>query len=157
MPGGQKLKRGWHNHNISGLRNQPAPFPDVSEHSDHPTPPQSQVPSPEHDNGNESDLEKDDDNLDLLIHFDSLKTQYANELEDKGEVDDDSEEELHEWEGFEREDLIDAMVNMFEDDNEKDQDWLPQKLAARHKKRQENKRGTYLPIGLRLTVLSTMY
>jgi len=54
--------------------------------------------------------EEDDDDLDLLIHFDSLKTQYANEAEDKGEVvDDESEEELHEWEGFEREDLIDAL------------------------------------------------
>ena len=64
---------------------------------------------------------------------------------------------MHEWEGFEREDLIDAMVDMFEDDDEKDQDWLPQKLAAKHKKRQENKKGMYSPIGSYLTVLITMY
>ena len=87
-----------------------------------------------------------------------MKTQYANELEDKGEVvDDQSEEELHEWEGCEREDLIDAMVDMFEDDDEKDQDWLPQKLAEKCKKRQENKKGMYSPIGSHLTVLITMY
>ena len=83
MPGGQKLKRGWHNHNISGLQNWPRPSPDVSEHSNHLTPPQSQAPSPEGDDGAESDLEEDDDNLDLLIHFNSLRTQYANESEDK--------------------------------------------------------------------------
>ena len=129
MPGGRKPKRGRHNRNISGLQNQPRPSPDVSEHSNHPTPPRSQAPSPE----------EDDDDLDQLIHFNSLKTQHANELEDKGEVvDDESEEEWHEWEGFEREDLIDAMVDMFEDDDEKDQDWLPQKLAA-SKKRQEKR------------------
>jgi len=123
----------------------------VSEHSNHLTPPRSQAASPEGDDS--------DDGLDLLIHFDSLKTQYANELEDKGEgeaVDDESEEELHEWEGFEREDLIDAMVDMFEDDDEKDPDWLPQKLAAKRKKRRENKKGNS-PIGSHLTELTTMY
>jgi len=157
MPGGRKPKRGWHNCNISGLRNQPRPSPDVSEHSNYPTPPQSQAASPKGGDGDESDLEEDDD-LDLLIHFDSLKTQYANESEDKGEVvDDESEEELHEWEGFEREDLIDAMVDMFEDDDKKDPDWLPPNLAAKRKKRQENKKGMYSPIGSHLTVLSTMY
>ena len=159
MPGGWKLKRGWHNRNISGLWNQLRPSPDVSEHSNHPTPLWSQAPSPEGDDGDESDLEQDDDNdLDLLIHFDSLKTQYANELEDKGEVvDDESKELLHEWEGFEREDLIDVMVDMFEGDEEKDLDWLLHKLAAKCKKRQENKKGMYSSIGLHLTVLSTMY
>jgi hypothetical protein len=158
MPGGRKPKRGRHNRNISGLRNQPRPSPDVSEHSNHPTPPRSQAPSPEGDDVDESDLEEDDDNLDLLIHFDSLKTQYANESENKGEVaDDESEEELHEWEGFEREDLIDVMVDMFEDDDEKDQHWLPAKLAAKRKKRQENKEGMYSPIRSHLAVLITMF
>jgi len=80
-------------------------------------------------------------------------------VEDKGEgepVDGESEEELHEWEGFEREDLIGVMVDMFEDDDEKDPDWLPQKLVAKCKKRQENKKGNS-PIGLHLMELTTMY
>ena len=71
MPGGRKPKIAWHNCNISGLQNQPRPSPNVSEHSNHMhlTPPQSQALSGD---GDESDL-------DLLIHFDSLNTQYASE------------------------------------------------------------------------------
>ena len=64
---------------------------------------------------------------------------------------------MHEWEGFEIEDLIDAMVDMFEDDDKKDQNWLPPKLAAKCKKRQENKKGMYSPIRSHLAVLITMY
>ena len=40
-------------------------------------------------------------------------------------------EEISEWEGFGQEDLTDAMLDMFEDDDEKDLDWLPPKLEAR--------------------------
>jgi len=56
--------------------------------------------------------EEDDDDLDLLIHFYSLKTHIVDESEDKGGgevVDGEREGKLYEWEGFEREDLIDAL------------------------------------------------
>ena len=59
-----------------------------------------------------------------------------NDPQDKGEgevVDDDDEE------------LLDMMIGMFEDDDEDDLDWLPPKLAAKCKKRQENKKGKHSP------------
>ena len=148
MPGGHKPKRGRHNRNISGLRNQPKPSPGPSEHSSYTTPPRSQAPSPDYDDkDDESDLEEDDADLDLLVHWDSQKTQYTNDPEGlgEGEVVDDGEEGFQEWEGFGKEDLLDVMLGMFEDDDEDDLDWLPPKLAAKHQKRQEYKKGKYLP------------
>ena len=71
-----------------------------------------------------------------------------NDPEDKGEgevVDDDEEEELQEWEGFGKEELLDMMIGMFEDDEEDNLDWLLPKLAAKCKKRQENKKGKHSP------------
>ena len=81
-----------------------------------------------------------------MVHWDSQKTQYTNNPEGsgEGEVVDDGEE-LQEWEGFGKEDLLDVMLGMFEDDDEDDLDWLPPKLAAKRQKRQENKKGKYLP------------
>ena len=110
MPGGWKPKRGQPNHNISGLQNQPKPSPAPSEHSKHTTPAQSQAPSPDYDDeDDESDLEEDSADLDLLVHWDSQKTQYVNDPEDKGEgevVDGDDDEELQEWKGFGKEELL---------------------------------------------------
>ena len=67
----------WQTHNIPGLRNQQRDSSVASGSSGHPTPTRSLAPSPE---GDESDLEEDDDDLDLLIHFDSLKTNLAYEF-----------------------------------------------------------------------------
>ena len=149
MPGGQKPKRGQPNCNISELQNHPKPSPAPSKHSRHTTPAQSQAPSPDYDDeDDEDDLEEDDADLDLLVHWDSQKTQYVNDPEDKGEgevVDDDDDEELQEWEGFGKEELLDIMIGMFEHDDEGDLDWLPPKLAAKCKKRQENKKGKHSP------------
>ena len=90
---------------VSGLRNQ-------SRHSafstPQPTPPRSQAPSPD---GNESDLEEDDEELDDLIHFDSLKTNLANA---EAYSDGEEEVEVEEWEGFSKEDLAETMIDMFE-------------------------------------------
>ena len=99
MPGGHKPKKVWASHNISGLRNQLRPSSIISDAPSHPTPPWSQAPSP---NG---DLEEDDDDLDLLIHFDSLKTnlQYKDECKDDAEQLED--EWFEEWDGFRSEDL----------------------------------------------------
>ena len=83
-----------------------------------------------------------------MVYWDSQKTQYMYDPEGKGEgevVDDGEEEELQEWEGFGKEDLLDVMLGMFEEDEEDDLDWLPPKLAAKRQKRQENKKGKYLP------------
>ena len=60
-------------------------------------------------------------------------------------MDDDDDEELQEWEGFGKEELLDMMIGMFEDDDEDDLDWLLPKLAAKRKKRQENKKGKHSP------------
>src|SRR5277367_1025183 len=94
MARGRPPKKARAIHNISGLRNQSTHSSVFSESTSQPTPPQSQAPSPD---GDESDLEED---LDLLIYFDSPKTNLANE-----EVHPDNEEELEdedldEWEGF---------------------------------------------------------
>ena len=137
MAKGRPTKRSQATYNISGLRNQ-------SKHSfSEPIPPRSEVPSPD---GDESaiDLEEEDLDLDLLIHFDSLKTNLANEeaYPDDEEVLED--EELEEWEVFHRRDLAEAMVDMFEaDEGSSDLDWLPEKLKNKKEKRKKEKRGKY--------------
>ena len=70
-----------------------------------------------------------------------------------GEAED---EEISVWEGFQQEDLADAMLDMFEEEDEKDLDWLPPKLEARRNKTQNNsKKGRYLPIEYQFTALIT--
>ena len=120
---------------VSGLRNQ-------SRHSSafstpQPTPPRSQAPSPD---GNESDLEEDDEDLDDLIHFDSLKTNLAN-AEAYSDGEEEVEVEVEEWEGFSKEDLAEAMIDMFEVEDPSDLDWLPERLRNKRDKRMEEKKG----------------
>ena len=122
MPQKPLAKKARQTHNISGLRSQQRDSSVASGSSGHPTPARSLAPSPE---GDESDLEEDDDDLDLLIHFDSLKTNLAYEEEHPDYMELDEDEELVEWEGFGREDLAEVMVDMFDDD---DLDWLPTNL-----------------------------
>src|ERR1700691_5032331 len=112
----------------------------ASELSGHPTPTRSLAPSP---GGDESDLEEDDDDLNLLIHFDSLKTNLAYEEEHPDYMELDEDEELVEWEGFGREDLAEVMVDMFDaNDDPGDLDWLPTNLRAmRNKKRRKKQEG----------------
>ena len=143
MPGGHKSKKARQSRNITGLRNQPRPSSIISGTSSHPTPPRSQAPSPD---GDESDLEEDDEDLDLLIHFDSLKTnlQYEHECLDDAEQLED--EELEEWEGFSSEDLADAMFEMLEADDPSDLDWLPEKRKTQREKRIKSQKGEYSPI-----------
>ena len=134
------MKRAWATYNISGLINQSRHSSGFSESTSQPTPPRSEAPSPD---GDESDLEEDDEDLDLLIHFDSLKTNLAYEeahLDDGKELED---EELEEWEGFSRGDLAEAMVDMFEADDPSDLDWLPDKLKNKRDKRKKEKKGKY--------------
>lgn len=144
MPGGRPPKKARSNRNISGLKKHPQPSPVPSEPFSHPTPPRSQAPSPEADDGDESDLEVDDEDLELLIHFDSVKTNFGHEEEFPDEEEEAEDEELCEWEGFRQEDLVDAMLDMFEDDDEKDLDWLPPALEEKRKKRKKNSKGKYL-------------
>ena len=124
MPGGHPSKKAHTNANLSGLRNHSQPSPSPSNPSSHPTPPRSQSPSLDR-------ADEDDSDLELLIHFDSLKVNYEFEGETMDENDQDGDDEISEWEGFQREDLADAMLDMFDDDGEKDMDWLPPKLEAR--------------------------
>lgn len=99
--------------NISGLRNQPKQSSVFTDSTPQPTPPRSRAPSP---NGDETDLEDDDEDLDFLIHFDSLKTNLAH-AETYPDVEEEEEsEELEEWQGFSNEDLTEAMVSLFEVD-----------------------------------------
>src|ERR1700683_1375888 len=102
MPQRTPAKKAQHVHNISGLRSQQRDSSAASESSGHPTLTRSLALSPK---GDESDLEEDDDDLDLLIHFDSLKTNLAYEEEHPDYMELDEDEELVEWEGFGREDL----------------------------------------------------
>ena len=75
MPQKPPAKKARQTRNTSGLRNQQRDISVVSETSGHPTPARSLAPSPE---GDESDPEEEDD-LDLLIHFDSVKMNLAYE------------------------------------------------------------------------------
>ena len=79
--------------NIAGLRNQSRQSSAFSESTPQPTPPRSRAPSPD---GNESDLEDNNKDLDLLIHFDSLKTNLAHVEACQDEGEDDDNEELEE-------------------------------------------------------------
>ena len=79
MPGGRKAKKVKHDHNISGLKNQSRTFnfPFQSDSTPHPTPPRSEVPSPEL-----SDFEDESETnnkYELLNHFDSLKADFEQE------------------------------------------------------------------------------
>ena len=124
MARGQPSKKSWPTSNISGLRNQSRQSSAFSKSTPQPTPPRSRVPSPD---GNESDLEEDDEDLDLLIHFDSLKMNlaHAEACPDKGEDDDN---ELEEWKGFGKENLAEVMIGMLKVDDPSDLDWLPDRL-----------------------------
>src|ERR1700683_3052289 len=102
MPQIPPAKKAQQTHSISMLRNQHRDSSVASELSGHSTPARSLAPSPE---GDESDLEEDDNDLDLLIHFDSLKMNLAYEEEHPDSMELDEDEELVEWEGFGREDL----------------------------------------------------
>ena len=140
MAKGQPAKRARATRNISGLRNQSGHSSAFSESISQPTPPRSGAPSPD---GDESDLEEEDGDLDLLIHFDSLKMNLPKEeahLDDGKELED---EELEEWEGFSKGDLAEAMVDMFEADNSSDLDWLHEKLKNKREKRKKEKKGKY--------------
>jgi hypothetical protein len=112
MPQRPLAKKAQQTNNISGLRSQQRDSSIASRLSGHPTPTRSLALSPE---GDESDLEEGDDDLDLLIHFDSY-------------------EGLVEWEGFGREDLAEVMVDMFDDDDPGGLDWLPTNLRAMYER-----------------------
>lgn len=128
-------------------RGQPSPF---SESAPQPTPPRSQAPSPD---GDESDLEEDDEDLDFLIHFDSLKTNLAHEEACPDEGEEEEDEELEEWEGFGKEDLVEAMVGMFEVDDPSDLDWLPETLKNKRNKRKKEKKSMYSQSFLLISLL----
>jgi hypothetical protein len=139
MAGGRQAKKPRPTPNISGLRNQSRQSSRQSStfSTPQPTPPRSRAPSPESD---ESDLEEDDEDLDILIHFDSLKTHLANA---EAHSDEEKDEEVEEWEGFSNEDLAEAMVGMFEVDDPRDLDWLPERLKNKRDKRKSEKKGVY--------------
>ena len=63
------------------------------------------------------------------------------EEENPDYIEEDENEELLEWEGFGREDLVEVMVDMFEaiDDDPGDLDWLLK--AMRDKKRRQRQKG----------------
>ena len=77
---------------------QPPPSPSNS--SSHPTPPKSEAPSPNRGDDDDSDLEIYDEDLELLVHFDSLKVNYELEGEVMNEDGEAKDEEINEWEGM---------------------------------------------------------
>ena len=84
MPGGQPPKQAWSNYNLSGLKNHPKLSPSPSHSSSH-SASRYQASSPNGDDCDESDLEADDEDLALLIHFDFLRMsfKYKRETEDE--------------------------------------------------------------------------
>jgi hypothetical protein len=137
MAKGRPKKRARATYNISGLISQSKHSSAFSESTPQPTPPQSEA------DGEESDLEEDDEDLDSLIHFDSLKTNLENEEAYPDDEEELEDEELEEWEGFSRGDLAEAMVDMLEAEDTFDLDWLPEKLKNRREKRKKDKKGTH--------------
>ncbi|KAF8341853.1 hypothetical protein F5887DRAFT_1076433 [Amanita rubescens] len=112
MPG-RKSKKQKQYRNLSGLRNQPKASPTGSSYN--PT------PSPGGD-GYESDLE-------LLIHFDSMKVTLKHEGEHTDPGDDGDEALEVEWSRFHSPDLADAMGAMIhDDDGPNDLDWVPSRM-----------------------------
>ena len=121
MPGRKSKKQ---SQNLSGLINQPKASPAPSGSSYNPTPPQSSAPSPGGD-GCESD---DDADLELLIHFDSMKVSLQHEDEHTDLGDDGDDEALEEWSGCHSPDVADAMLAMIHDDDPTDLDWMPSRM-----------------------------
>ena len=80
-----------------------------------------------------TDLE--DDNLALLIHVDSLKTNLQREEENADELEELEDEANEEWEGSE--DLADAIA----DDNPNDLDWMLQKMWTKAEKGRKTRKG----------------
>jgi len=115
MPG-QKSKKQKQSRNLSGLRNQPKASPAPTESSYNPTPPQSSAPSPGGDRY-EAELDEDDDDLEFLTHFDSMKTSLQHEDGHISLGDDEDDEELEEWSWFHSLDLADAMGSMLSGDD----------------------------------------
>jgi len=142
MPRGRKAKKAKHNHDISGLKNQSRNLPSHSDSTPHPTPPQSEAPSPELSEVKD-DLEAENDS-ELLNYFDSLKADFQQE-----NVEDWSDEEtdvgnMDELMELCREDLMETMVDMMLEDDPNDVDWMPEKLKNKAAKRKEKAKGEYL-------------
>ena len=134
------MKRAQATYNISYLRNQSRHSYAFSESTSQPIPPQSEAPSPD---GDESNLEEDEEDLDLLIHFDSLKTNLASEEACPDDGEELEDEELEEGEGFSRGALAKAMVDMFEADDSSRLGLLLEKLKNKREKRKKDKKGKY--------------
>jgi hypothetical protein len=139
MPG-RKSKKQKQFRNLSGLRHQPKGSPAPTESSYNPTPPRSSAPSPGGD-GYESELDGDDDDLELLIHFDSMKMNLQHEDEHIDLGDDEDDEVLEEWSGFHSPDLADAMGAMISDDDPTDLDWMPSRMRKELLRREKMKKG----------------
>ena len=141
MPGGPKAKKVKHNRSISRLKNQPRNSPSQSDSTPHPTPPQSEAPSPECSEV-EDDLE-DEDDFEFLNHFDSLKADFRQEdVEDWSDEDDEEAGgDMDELMELCREDLTEIMVNMMLEDDPNDLDWMPEKLKNKAAKRKEKAKG----------------
>ena len=123
--------------NISGLRNQANASPVPSASSQHCTAPRSRAPSPEED-GDESD-----EDLELLLHFDSLKTNFQNEEVHEYDENDEGEECIQDWEGFDSLEMSNAMGEMIKADNPNDLDWMPPKMRKELERREQLKKSEH--------------
>ena len=139
MPG-RKSKKQKQSRNLSGLQNQPKASPAPTESSYNPTPPRSSAPSPGGD-GYESELDEDDEDLEFLIHFDSMKTSLQHEDEHIDLGDDEDDEALEEWSGFHSLDLADAMGAMISNNDPTDLDWMPSRMRKELLRREKMKKG----------------
>jgi hypothetical protein len=147
MPGGQKAKKAKHNCNISRLKNQSRDLPSHSDSTPHPTPPQSEAPSPELSEV-EDDLEPEADNdSELLNHFDSLKADFQQEnVEDWSDDSEEGEDVggMDELMELCKEDLTETMVNMMMEEDPNDLDWMPEKLKNKAAKQKGKAKGECL-------------
>jgi hypothetical protein len=143
MPGGRKAKKAKHNRNISGLKNQSRNLPSHSDSTPHPTPPQSEAPSPELSEV-EDDLEAENDS-EILNHFDSLKADFQQEnVEDWSDEEGEDVGDMDELMELCKEGLTETMVNMMMEEDPNDLDWMLEKLKNKAAKRKKKAKGECL-------------
>ncbi len=120
--------------NISGLRNQAKASPAPSLLSQH----------SEEDGDELEHSEMDDEGLELLFHFDSLKTNFQNE-EEHEEYDENNEDEecIQDWEGFNSQEMSNALGEMVKEDDPDDLDWMPPKMRNELDRMEKLKKSKY--------------
>ena len=125
MPGNRPTKMPRTDRSTSKLRNQARDSPLHSDSTPQPMLPRSQAPSPDLSDGEE------DEDLEFLHHFDSLKPNYQ-AFEDH--LDEEEFGDMDELFELSMKDLTDSMVEFMVEDDEGNLDWIPERLRKKAEK-----------------------